>query len=1132
MSFGRIGLVSGLLVCAYLAAATAQTRPTMASAEQAEFFETRVRPVFVQRCFPCHGSRLQAAGIRLDSAEAILQPGNKGHRPVVSGSPAQSAMIQAVRQDGPIKMPPQGRLSPNEINALTQWVKAGAPWPVAIVRDSHEGEAAMLDAAHKHWSFKPVVKPPAPTPSDASWVINPIDAFVKSAQELKGVKPSTAADRRTLIRRVTYDLIGLPPTPQEIEAFLSDPSPSAYEHVVDRLLSSPHYGERWGRYWLDIARYADTRGSILPGLQGDESRYPFAYTYRDWVVRSLNEDLPYDRFLLYQMAADQVPLGDDRRPLAALGFLTLGPRSLNGEPDVMDDRIDVVMRGTQALTVTCARCHDHKFDPVPTKDYYSLYGVFAASAEKTVPLLAGPDAQTAMAAFDREKQIREAKVTQFLNQKQTELRAYTRAHYADYLLAASDPIETTGGAQETVSGLKLGLIARWRVAVNGSRSSPSRILGAWSAFAALQPSQFGSKGSALAVRFAQNNDPAKKINPRIARIFAGPPPVSLSDVASRYGRAFAAVDLHWQQALQAAVTRGSPAPPALQDPSEDEIRRFLFAEPGPASIPTEQIEILLNDKDQAHIQSLRRGITQLMATPGAPPHALVLEDLARADDPRVFLRGNPETPGESVPRRFLLCLAGGKREPFMRGSGRLELAQQITSRDNPLTARVMVNRVWLGHFGQGIVRTPSDFGTRGEPPSHPELLDWLAAYFVENGWSLKKLHRLILVSATYLQSDEDSSENRRIDPENRLLWRMNRRRLDFEEMRDTLLAAGGSVDATIGGRSVEITRAPFTRRRTLYAMVDRSNLPSMYRVFDFANPDAHTAERFVTTSPQQSLFLLNSPFVVEQSRLLVSRPEVTACGDLPSRVRSLYRLVYGRSPSDREIAVADAFMRTAIVLQAEARAARPSPWRYGYGEVDEVTKRVKSFAPLPYWTGEMWQTGMFIPDPDFGSLSIDAGGGTPGSDRAHAAIRRWVAPRDGIVSISGQIKHVSMNGDGVLARIVSSRAGEIGSWKVFYTFTETMISGISVRAGDTIDFIVECGGDDVEDRFLWAPIVTISSTTPVDPAARKSRFREAGIKWSSQDDFSGPPEETPHPLTAWEKYSQILLLSNEFAFVD
>ena len=396
-------------------------------------------------------------------------------------------------------------------------------------------------------------------------------------------------------------------------------------------------------------------------------------------------------------------------------------------------------------------------------------------------------------------------------------------------------------------------------------------------------------------------------------------------------------------------------------------------------------------------------------------------------------------------------------------------------------------------------------------------------------WSLKKLHKLILLSRAYQQGSDDVQEARKTDSENRLVWRMNRRRLDFEAMRDTLLTAGGELDATIGGRSVDITRPPFSRRRAVYAMVDRSNLPSLYRVFDFANPDAHTAERFVTTSPQQSLFMMNSPFVVEQTRRLANRPEMSGKADDSTRIKALYHTLFNRAPTDREISIGQKFLQAAIKREAENRARKPSPWSYGFGEVDEAAKRVKRFTPLPYFTGDTWQVGMFNPDPDLGGLSLDAGGGTPGSDREHVVIRRWTAPKDGVVSVEGTIRHLSINGDGVRVRIISSRSGEVGSLKVYYSSKELNAEKIVVKKDDTLDFVADCGNDDVEDRFLWSLTLKMTSGAAV---SKTSRFREAAIQWNAQDGFGGPSEEEIRPLTPWEKYAQALLLSNEFAFVD
>jgi hypothetical protein len=538
----------------------------------------------------------------------------------------------------------------------------------------------------------------------------------------------------------------LPPTPEEVAAFEADHSPDAYAHLVDRLLASPRYGERWGRHWLDVARYADSKGYVFT----DERRYPFAYTYRDYVIRSFNEDLPYDQFVAQQVAADQLPLGEDKRPLAALGYLTLGRRFLNNTHDIIDDRIDVTMRGLQGLTVACARCHDHKFDPIPQKDYYSLYGVFASSVEpKELPLIGQPDRTPELAAFEKELAKRKAEVEKYRETNKAEL----------------------------------------------------------------------SKG---------------------------------------------------------------------------------------------------NRKFRDGLRALRKKVEQWQATsPSAPPRAMVLQDAPSPTTPHVFLRGNPNNRGAAVPRQFLEVVAGEKRQPFRQGSGRLELARAIADRNNPLTARVMVNRIWLHHFGAGLVRTPSDFGLRGEAPTHPELLDWLAVTFMDNGWSIKKLHRLILLSNTYQQASSDDPQLLQNDPDNRLLARMNRQRLDFEALRDSLLAVAGRLDTTMGGRALELTTAPFTPRRSVYGFIDRQNLPGLFRTFDFASPDTSTPQRYTTTVPQQALFLMNSPFVIEQARHFVQRADVAAQTTDDAKIERMVRLAYGRAAEADEISLGLRFLSDARKVKDE-----------------------------------------------------------------------------------------------------------------------------------------------------------------------------------------------------------------------
>jgi hypothetical protein len=726
---------------AVVAAARGDDKP---SPQAVEFFESKVRPVLAENCFSCHGPEKQKGGLRLDSRAALLA-GAGGEPVVVAGDPDKSPLVKAIRHDGDVKMPPKKQLPAPAVEALAAWVKMGAPWPEPVAK----GSSSVAEARAKHWAFQPVRRPALPAVRRRDRVQSPVDAFVLAKLEEQHIEPAPPADRRALIRRATLDLTGLPPAPDEVEAFVNDLSSDAWEKVIDRLLASPRYGERWGRYWLDVARYADTKGYVFE----EERRYPFAYTYRDYVIAAFNDDLPYDRFLVEQIAADKLPPGDDKRPLAAMGFLTLGRRFLNSTPDIIDDRIDVTMRGLEGLTVGCARCHDHKFDPIPMRDYYSLYGVFASSVEpKDLPTLGTPEPTPAYLAYEKE------------------LKALQRA-VADY--------------EE------------------------------------------------------KNKEELQKRNRQV----------------------------------------------------RDELRKL-----------------------QKKVDTLK------VTHPGAPPQAMVLTDSPQPVEPVVFLRGNPNNRGPAVPRQFLEVLSGEQRKPFTDGSGRLELARAIASKDNPLTARVMVNRVWLHHFGQGLVRTAGDFGLRGDSPTHPELLDYLARYFMEHGWSVKKLHRLIMLSATYQQSSAAPANAAAMDVENRWLSHQNRQRLDFEALRDSLLWASGRLDLKAGGAPVDITGAPFSARRSVYGFIDRQNLPGLLRAFDFASPDASTPQRHTTTVPQQALFLMNAPFVVEQAKALAARPDVTAHTEPEARITALYRLLYGRPPDAAEVELGRRFLAGAGTEKAL------SPW--------------------------------------------------------------------------------------------------------------------------------------------------------------------------------------------------------------
>jgi hypothetical protein len=626
-----------------------------------------------------------------------------------------------------------------------------------------------------------------------------------------------------------------------------------------------------------------------------------------------------------------------------MGFLTLGNRFMNNQQDIIDDRIDVVTRGLLGLTVTCARCHDHKFDPIPTADYYSLYGVFASSVEpRALPVIAPPERTAAYLAYEKELQRREKKLSDFLDRKHAELTAEWRAHVTDYLMAVYEE-RRQPSTEQFMFVIQPGqrhpmIVQRWRAFLADRRHGHDAVFAPWFAFAELPEKEFAARAPAVASRWAGNADAAHRINPLVAALFAGKPPASMEEVARRYAQLFAGTDRLWQDARKHGAA-------ALADADREQVRQVQYGPRAAPDVPRRDIaRFILDRASRGQLQQMRKDIEHYVGTSkAAPPRAMVLRDAPTPYEPHVFLRGNPSRWGPAVPRQFVEVVAGAQRRPFTHGSGRLDLARAIADRDNPLTARVLVNRVWLHHFGQGLVRTPSDFGTRSDPPTHPELLDYLASYFMDHGWSLKNLHRLIVLSATYGQTSiADSSSIRNpqsairnrsnpqsIDLENRLLWRMNRQRLDFEALRDSLLAVAGRLDRPMGGPSVDLTARPFSGRRTVYGFIDRSNMPGVFRTFDLPNPDATSPQRYQTTVPLQALFLMNSPFVVEQARHLTRRAEVVAARQDEAKVVALYRLVYGRLPDAEEVALGRRFVRQ----QAAAPSARSlGPWE-AYAQV-------------------------------------------------------------------------------------------------------------------------------------------------------------------------------------------------------
>jgi hypothetical protein len=1157
-------------------------------AEDFDFFEKKIRPVLVERCYKCHSASSEQVkgGLLLDTQASLLKGGDSGPV-IVPGSAAKSRLIEAIRyQNKDLQMPPKEKLSDQQIDDFVSWINLGAPDPRtenALGNGSRITHHASSTASH--WAFRPPSDHAIPKVKDMSWPNTPLDFFILAKLEEHNLSPAPPADKRTLIRRASFDLTGLPPRPADVDEFVSDKSPEGFAKVVDRLLASPRYGERWGRYWLDVARYADTKGYVYGDRE--EARFVHSHVYRDWVIRSFNEDLPYDRFLLLQIAADQIPpvaapvraraehfqspteLHDRDRAFtgavtsetdsrAAMGFLTLGRRFLGVVHDIIDDRIDVVMRGTQALTVGCARCHDHKFDPIPTADYYSLYGIFAGGTERMLPLSKRSEEDKAYLDYEKGFKERVEKFNQTMEKKRRDFSNRFRAKSADYLVAVLDVKKLPSEEHYEIRGpndLNPTIVRNWENYLLQTKNGSNAVFAPWHALDGLATDGFASKALALLDKVGVESASSNRVNPFVLQTLKESPVGSMRDVAARYGKLLAGVHQQWQDAVQKAATNNAEGPLTLPDSNLEELRQVLYGPAAPVNIPllaAADMEWYFDEPSRVELMKLNAEIERwIIKSPGAPPHAVILEDRPNQKNPRLFLRGNPANKGDEVPRQFLKLLAGETRKPFRVGSGRLELAQAIASPDNPLTARVMVNRIWLHHFGSGLVRTASDFGTRSELPSHPELLDWLARDFIANGWSIKAMHRLILLSKVYQQSSDpqrpdsrrqehhslhsglrtpDSALDQRaatVDPQNRLLWKMNRQRLDFESLRDSLLAVSGELEAKMGGAPVDLFKAPFSPRRAIYGYIDRQFLPGLLRVFDFANPDMHSPQRSDTTVPQQALFFMNSPFVVERARSLLSRPDILSYQDRQRRLDQLYRIVYQRSPTSQQLEFGLHFLNASEIEPLYEPPPPPiTSWLYGYGEYVEAAQRIQSFNPLPYYTGDAWQGGENWPDQKLGWVRLTADGGHAGNDLQHAAIRRWIAPADAKVAISGTVKHDHQEGDGIQARIISSRHGSLGNWTVHKNKAEAKVDSVELKKGDALDFVVDYRANLNSDDFNWVPIIKVEGKQVTASSG------DYAAEWNAKKEFGGPAPKPPQPLNAWERLAQVLLLSNEFIFVD
>ena len=951
----RTKVLTGTLILATLplalqiaAEARQAAAPTVSPPQSAEYFETSIRPLLAANCYDCHADE-KMGGLRLDSREGMLAGGRSGPA-IVPGDPDKSLLIQAVRQTREtLKMPKGGKLTPVEIEALATWVKAGAVWPIfaagsiptaasagatvgtASTAPSSAPAYVITPAQRAFWSFQPIQSPPVPAVSHASWPKTDIDRFVLARLEKAGMAPVRAADRRTLIRRASLDLIGLPPTPEEIDAFEQDSSPDAFAKVVDRLLASPHYGEAWGRLWLDVARYGEDDYRSLDPKQRGYNPYPNAYLYRDWVIKAFNDDLPYDQFVRAQLAGDLI--GDPAtraRTLPALGLLGLGPWYYdNGaveitRADERHDRVDVVSRGFLGLTVGCARCHDHKYDPIPTRDYYSLAGIFLDTSYHEYPMVPKSvvDEYTLQ---DKQIEKKEKLLEEFTRIESTQLGETLALQASKYMAAAWKVLgEPKEEVPKIVDAEKLDYelfdrwlkflakpprfypnLTKWQQMIKGGGTAADAKTLADEFQALILDVMFERKEikdendviAAKALIGTKKKEPAKLPSDFVTN----------DDFCPGCGLELKSLPVEKQNLWTDVFLRD------LQegfDPAQasERIKPGLFAFRGWG------LERQLSADRRRYVDGLKADISALRKA--QPPKFAFVHGVSDVEKPvnlKISKRGSPYNLGDEEPRHFLSVLSDGGPPPFTSGSGRLDLANAIIRQ--PIATRVIVNRIWKGHFGTGLVDTPSNFGVAGERPSNPELLDFLAQRFIDQKGSIKQLHREIMLSAVYQLSTEHVAASFDKDAGNRMYWRADRHRMTAEQIRDSLLLVSGALDAKAGGPSTPLS--PSFNRRTVYGKVSRYKLDDYLQLFDFPSPNLSAERRFTTTVPLQRLFFMNSDFMQQQGELIARRvaPEL----DNSARIQKAYRLIFGRSASEAEVKAGLTFLSTEPLKEYEER---------------------------------------------------------------------------------------------------------------------------------------------------------------------------------------------------------------------
>lgn len=932
--------------------------------DQLQFFETRIRPVLVENCYRCH-SRSEGkskGGLTLDTRSGWEKGGDTGPA-LVPGKPEESLLIKAVHYADPdLSMPPKSdKLPDGQVADLEKWVSMGAPDPrgdaAPVVGAGGPMTESMKAQAAKHWAFQPLMDPAVPEVKDTTWPVNEVDRFVLAQLEAHHLKPSAQADKRTLIRRAALDLTGLPPSPGEVMAFVADNAPEAFEKVINRLLASPQYGERWGRFWLDVARYADTRGRMK---QKQTPLNPNAWTYRDYVISAFNTDKPFDQFIREQIAADLLPdTKDNPMSQAALGFITQGDQFQGNRPDIINDQIDVVTKGFLGLTVTCARCHDHKFDPVPQADYYSLYGIFNSSHE---PDVAGKPIAVPSPGGKGEKeyQAQREKITeqgrrlliQEMNKNASVFNKNARFFFGLTQIDRKSPEFYEYIKDQKIDGRlvqELGQALAQKMNVRPAKAKQKGAgAGRGGTTMALQDPVLGPLKLLLAMRDGTfekrfpdwlgmvKRGSNGRVNAAISAAFADKQPKTRDEALDIYASVFDMADAAWKK----ESAGGEEIFPGLSDDALEQVRTAVIdpdifltgpIQDAPGRLPRETrylLDRILGDLARLDVSHA-----------GAPGLANVLRDDARPKNSAVFLRGQIQSPGPVVPRQFLEVLSGPDRKPFVEGSGRLELAQAIASPVNPLTPRVIVNRVWLHHFGEGFVSTPDDLGVMSGTPDNPALLDWLASEFVSSGWSVKNLHRTILLSKTWQQSSEPDAAKAQTDPFNHLLWRQNVRRLEFEALRDSILFMGGKLDFTMGGHPVNIESEPYSPRRSVYGFIDRNEMAEFMRNFDVANAELPTGRRFTSIVPQQALFRMNSLLVIEQARNIMERGDMKACATDDERLKKLYEIIYQRWPREKEVQLAWAYLQSMSLEKPESVTVTETKSTATPAELRHMTKK-------------------------------------------------------------------------------------------------------------------------------------------------------------------------------------------------